>query len=153
MIVALLFAAIGVFAFFVTGIGYLTIAKAEDPKLFETQNLVGTYRIVSGEMNGKAVPEAELKGMLVSITQDSIEGTDKETKKFFSVGYILNQKTNPVQIQMVTKDPKAGTKSTGIIEMTGTSVRICYPIEGGEIPKEFKTKEKQHLFELKLVKQ
>lgn len=122
--------------------------KAEDkgPAALE-----GGYAIVSGEHGGKAIPEAEIKGSVVQITGNKIVGTDKDKKEFFSCTYTLDTSKTPWVINMKNNDPK-GESAPGLIKKDGDTVKIIYALPGGTAPKEFKTKEKQHLFVLKAVK-
>jgi uncharacterized protein (TIGR03067 family) len=111
--------------------------------------LEGTYTIVSGEKNGMPIPDGEIAGAVVRFSKDRVTGTDKDTKEFFAASYTLDTATKPIRIKMKTETPKAGTETTGIIELTDTGLRICYALPDGTEPTEFKTKNKQQMFVLK----
>jgi uncharacterized protein (TIGR03067 family) len=110
--------------------------------------LEGGYTIVSGEKDGKAIPEAEIKGAIVRFTGDKILGTDKDRKEFFSADYTLDTSTTPWKIEMTSTQPKQ-EKSSGLIKKEGDTVTIVYALPGSPAPKEFKTRAGQHLFVLK----
>jgi len=110
--------------------------------------LEGGYTIVSGEKDGKAIPEAELKGSVVRITADKIVGTDKDKKEFFAATYTLDTKKEPWVIRMKSTAPKEA-EAVGLVKKDGDAVMLIYSLPGAEAPKEFKTKARQHLFVLK----
>lgn len=110
--------------------------------------LDGEYTIVSGEKDGKPIPEEEIKGSVVRFAGDKITGTDKDRKEFFASTFTLNTDTKPMQIKMKTTTPQE-MEAIGLIKKDDVVVTIIYALPGGAEPKEFKTKEKQHLFVLK----
>ncbi len=118
------------------------------PEKQTAASLEGGYVIVSGEKDGKPIPEAEIAGSIVKFTGDSILGTDKDKKEFFSATYSLDTSKTPWVITMKGKEPKEMT-ATGLIKKEGDTVTLIYALPGGEAPKEFMTREKQHLFVLK----
>ncbi len=122
----------------------------EEGKL-DPAKLVGTWAYVSGERDGKKVPEENLKKGTVVITKDTI--TLKSDDATFVIKYTLDQKKTPCGIAMeITKGPQGeGSKAAGIIALKGDELKICYPPEGGDAPKDFTSKEgsKLHLFVLK----
>lgn len=147
-------------ALLVAGIGLTFLAAQAPPaqakKEKERENLpgdssklVGTYKITGGEKDGKAIPEEHLKGSIVVFNKDNVLGTDKDRKEFFAAKYNLDGTAKPMKITLVTTAPKDGGTAVGIIEISGDTVRLCYPLPGGETPTEFKTKDKQHMFVLK----
>ena len=119
---------------------------------FDTKKIEGTYSIVSGQRNGKPLPEAEIKGALVTFTADRITSTDKERKEMYAATYKIDESSSPPTIRMESIAPKKGEKAQGVIEIKGDTVRLSYNLPGGEAPKEFKAGEKQHFFVLKKVK-
>jgi uncharacterized protein (TIGR03067 family) len=122
--------------------------------------LEGTYTIESGERDGKAIPAERIKGALVAFTADTIIGTDKDKKEFFSSTYTLDDSAKPMKIMMKSKpmndakkDPQRDLTATpetpGLIEVNDDTVKIIYALPGGKGPTTFKTAEMQHLFILK----
>jgi uncharacterized protein (TIGR03067 family) len=111
--------------------------------------LDGTYTVVSGEHAGKAIPEAEIQGSVVTFTGDRIVGTDKDRKEFFAATYMVDTTAKPMKIVMTSTAPKAGEKAAGIIQVEGDTIKLAYNLPGGEAPTDFKTGAKQHMFVLK----
>ena len=118
------------------------------PEKQTAASLEGGYTLVSGEKDGKPIPEAEIKGSIVRFTGDTVLGTDKDKKEFFSATYTLDTSKTPWVITMKSKEPKEST-ATGLIKKDGDTITLIYALPGGEMPKEFMTREKQHLFVLK----
>jgi uncharacterized protein (TIGR03067 family) len=119
-------------------------------------NLEGTYTIVSGEKDGKALPNSDLEGSAIVITGTKILGSDKDKKEFFSSTYRVDTSKSPAVISMTSTVPgrtaTEGTtqvSSTGLIKWDKDTVTIVYALPGGKEPSEFKAGEKQHLFVLK----
>ena len=57
-----------------------------------------------------------------------------------------------MKIAMVNTSPNAQqTKAMGVIGIDGDMIKLCYNLPGGEVPTDFRTKEKQHCFVLKRV--
>lgn len=111
--------------------------------------LEGDYTIESGEKDGKAIPADHFKGSIVQITASAITGTDKDRKEFFACTYTLDGKTEPWTIRMKSTSPKTGEEAMGLVKRSGDTVTLIYALPGGDMPSNFKTKEKQHMFVLK----
>src|SRR5688572_8502647 len=101
--------------------------------------LEGIYTIVSGERDGKAIPEEEIKGSVVTFKGDRVIGTGKDQKEFFAATYRLDTSAKPWKIAMTSTAPTKGEKTSGVIETEGDMLRICYALPGGQTPTEFKT--------------
>ncbi|MGL4553483.1 MAG: TIGR03067 domain-containing protein [Gemmataceae bacterium] len=115
----------------------------------EKKTIGGRYELVGGEENGKPAPVERTAGSLVVIDKDTIVGTDKDRKEFFSSAYTLDPSATPWKITTVSKSPKEGQKAEGVVKVEGESVWICYALPGGKTPTGFKTEEKQHCFQMK----
>lgn len=132
--------------------------------------LDGTYVLVSGEREGKAIPKERLNDSTIKITDKTIVGTDKDKKEFYATTYTLDTSKTPWAISMTTtavkkdatdkeakkdaekgKDLKEGEQqsTTGIIKVDGDTVTLVYALPGGKTPTEFKAGEKQQLFVMK----
>ena len=111
--------------------------------------LDGTYTIVSGERDGAALPDAEVKGAKVTFKGDKVYGTDKDKKEFFAASFKIDSSKNPHKIMMVSTAPKSGEKASGVISMEGKTLKISYNLPGGEVPSDFKTDKRQQSFVLK----
>jgi uncharacterized protein (TIGR03067 family) len=126
----------------------LPVLLAADDKA-KPGKLDGTYTVVSGEHAGKAIPEDQIKGSVVTFTGDRIVGTDKDRKEFFAATFMVDTTATPMKIVMTSTAPKAGEKAAGIIQVDGDTIKFAYNLPGGEPPTDFKTGEKQHMFVLK----
>jgi uncharacterized protein (TIGR03067 family) len=145
-------------------------AKPADKPTDGKTTLDGTYVIVSGERDGKAIPKEHFDGSAIKITGTTIVGTDKDKKEFYATTYTLDTSKTPWQIGMTTtavkkdatdkdakkdaekgKDLKEGEKqsTTGIIKVDGDTVTLAYALPGGKPPTEFKTGDKQQMFVMK----
>jgi uncharacterized protein (TIGR03067 family) len=133
-----------------------SLAFAQDAvlaeKKFDLDKLQGTYKIVKGEKDGKPVPQDRFEGAIVSFGEKKVWGHDRDRKEFFGATFVIDTSRKPCTIEMVSTSPKKGEKASGIIEMDGDTVRICYALPGGKEPLLFKTSDKQHLFVLKRTK-
>jgi len=117
----------------------------------DARSLKGTYTIIKGEKDGKALPPDHYKGAIVTFSASKIYGTDKAKKEFFSTSYTIDTNSSPATIHMMSTAPKK-EKAEGVIESDGDTIRICYALPGGAPPKTFKTAVKQHCFTLKRIK-
>jgi uncharacterized protein (TIGR03067 family) len=121
------------------------------------ESLVGRYTITSGEKEGSKEPEERIKGTTVTFTKDTVIVADKDKKEIYSASYELDTKTTPCQITMTSKvEGSAGETARGLIQQDKDDdnvVRLIYALPTGEIPKEFKTKEKQLMFVMKKEKE
>jgi uncharacterized protein (TIGR03067 family) len=128
--------------------------KGKDEAKLDPAKLVGTWNYVSGERDGKKVPEDNLKKGTVEITKNtiSLKGADAT----YVMKYVLDSAKSPCQISIeITEGPQGvGVKTEGIIALKGNELQLCYPPMGGDAPKEFKSKEGSnlHLFVLKRKK-
>jgi uncharacterized protein (TIGR03067 family) len=135
---------------------------AADDKTKADVKLSGTYTIVSGEEEGKAVPNDRLEGSVVVFTETTIMGTDKAKKEFFSATYTLDTAKTPWVINMTSaapadnkkkdtddKKPAEKLSAAGLIKVDGETVTIIYALPGGKAPTEFKTGDKQQMFVMK----
>lgn len=137
--------------------------KADPPPVPEEKTgataLDGGYMIVSGERDGKAIPQEEIKGAVVRFARGQVVGTDKDRKEFFAATYTLDTSKKPWKIDMKSiapakpdvsgGAPKDGMTATGLVKKEGDTLTLIYALPGGEAPKEFKTKAKQQMFVLK----
>jgi len=128
-----------------------TKAAEEKSGKVDARRLKGTYTVVKGERDGKALPADHFKGSVVTFTESKIFGTDKAKKEFFSANYTVDTNSTPATIRMMSTAPRKD-KADGVIETDGDTIRICYALPGGETPRTFKTAVKQHCFTLKRVK-
>jgi uncharacterized protein (TIGR03067 family) len=121
------------------------------------ESLVGRYTISSGEKEGSKEPEERIKGTTVTFTKETVIVADKDKNEIYSASYKLDTKTTPCEITMTSKvEGSAGEIARGLIQQDKDDenvVRLIYALPTGEIPKEFKTKEKQLMFVMKKEKE
>lgn len=120
--------------------------------------LIGTYRILSGERNGKKIDADKLADVTVKIDEKIITTFDKDKKEFYAATYELDTQEKPWKILLTAtivpaagKGAKAdgnGSKAEGLIEISGETVKLIYSLPEGKAPTEFKTGDKQQMFVL-----
>ena len=130
-------------------------AKKGDPV---PENLLGTYKIVSGEHEGEVVPADRIEGTRVRITGDTIVTTGNDGKDIYVAKYNLSTASKPYKLAMTatgTPEGGEGAKADGLIEVDGDTVRIIYAPEGGTTPTEFKSAADsgQNLFVLERIEE
>jgi uncharacterized protein (TIGR03067 family) len=137
------------------------LAAADDKtnKPGETPKLEGTYTIVSGEENGKAVAKERIDGAMIVFTDKTVVGTDKSKTEFFSCTYTVDSTKSPWTITLTDatkgavpdkeKKPAERATSSGLIKQDGDTVTIIYSLAGGKAPTEFKTGDNQMMFVMK----
>jgi len=122
-----------------------TEAKGDAPKL------EGKYTLVSGKKNDKPIDEDAKKGTY-TFTADKVTIEGMGVK--FVMGYKVDAKTDPVNIDMeILEGPEGtkGSKAQGIVEMKGDTLKLAYMMEKDKRPKTFDGKE-GFSFELKKAK-
>ena len=134
---------------FLSVCAFSAAAIADDSRT-EPSKYQGSYQIVRGERDGKAIPDREIAGSTVEFKGNAIIGSDKDKKMFFACTFALDTKTTPQTISMTSTTPIAGEKSAGVIEISNDgTIKICYALPGGDVPTGFTTKQKQQCFVLK----
>lgn len=131
-----------------------TPVMAEDKKdeKFDASKLLGTWEYVSGMKNGEKADIANFKDQKVIFTKDklTLDGPMK-----FVMTYELDTTKSPavIKLTMVESPFGAGAKASGIIEVKGDELKLCYKPEG-DAPEKFESKadSMSHLFVLKRVK-
>lgn len=121
--------------------------------------LEGGYTIVSGERDGKAIPEAEFKELIVRFTRNEMLGTGKDRKNLYGAEYTLDTTKTPWKIAMKTTPPakpfpcgmelKEGMMATGLVKKENGILTLIYALPGGDTPTEFKTQSKQQMLVMK----
>ncbi len=158
---------LGAGLFATLGLSGLTQEKKEEKKetkkdtdKVELPKLEGKYKLVGGKINNMDVNK-EAKDYEYTFTTEKI--TIKGEKLKFVMGYKLDGKTTPINIDMEILEGPEGTKGIkvgGIIEVKGEVVKLAYNMEkekdkGNDAPwkrpKDFEGKE-GNAFELKKLK-
>ena len=130
------------------------------------KQLVGSYRIVSGEKSGEQILPERLAEVTVRITEKTITTYDGDRQQRFSATYRLDTAQRPWRIRMIpvpiTNTSTAGqntaranantSPSDGLIEVTEKGVKVVYALPGGGMPRSFKAAAHQQLFVLERLK-
>ncbi|AMV35935.1 hypothetical protein [Planctomyces sp. SH-PL62] len=135
-------------------------AHAQGDGPLKAEDLAGAYEIVSGEKFGIPEPSERIKGSTVRFTKDRVVVMDKESKEIYGAAYSLEATeaaagesesgATASKIKMTSKlADSEETVAYGLVDKDGDQVRLVYALPGGEVPREFKTKDKQLLFVLK----
>jgi uncharacterized protein (TIGR03067 family) len=128
------------------GLGLLASAglAAQD----EAPKIEGKYKLTAGKRDGKEIGDESKKGEY-TITGDKITIKGQDAK--FVMGYKIDPKTKPMNIDMEILEGVEGTKGAkaeGIVEMKGDVLKLAYSTEKGKRPKDFDGKE-GFMFEFK----
>jgi uncharacterized protein (TIGR03067 family) len=118
----------------------------------DSAGLIGMYHIVEGSRNGQKVDNDRMNEVMVRIAANAITTYTKDKKEVYAATYELDQSRKPWRITMtatITPVNGKGTKSEGLIEKNGDTVKLIYALPGGATPSEFKTGDKQQMFVLK----
>ena len=135
-------------------------ASAQDSKAKPTASgapvdLSGGYTSVSGDKYGEKEPAERVEGTTVIIAEDGIVVRDKDKKEIYAQTYKIDTATTPWTIVLKSKitpytEKGAGESiAKGLIQKDGDTVKLIYALPGGEMPVEFKTKDKQLMFVMK----
>ncbi len=116
-------------------------------------SLLGDYRIVAVEISGEKEPEERVFGTLVHVTEEQLMVEDRDHKSTPYIGsYEVDTKKKPNVITMTgLTSPTKDETIKGLIEREGDQLRLIYALPGGEMPADFKSKDKQVLIVMKLV--
>ncbi len=109
------------------------------------KKIQGTWKPVTAELGGKPFPQEVLKTIKLVLTDGKYTVTVGEQKDEGTVK--LDPAKNPRAMDIVgTKGPNQGKTIPAIYELTDTTLRICYNLDGKGRPKAFKTKAGTRLF-------
>lgn len=139
--------------------GATAFADDEKPKMKDSgapESLIGAYTIIAGEKFGEKEPKERIEGTTVRFAEDAIIVLDKDKKEVYAQTYKIDTKSKPWKITMKSKitpykgaDSKKETVAMGLIEKEGDTVKLIYALPDGDMPTEFKTKDKQLMFIMK----
>jgi uncharacterized protein (TIGR03067 family) len=132
----------------VLGIGSIAAGQENkaDPTKFE-----GTYRITNCEKNGLTIGTRGMEDLTVVFRGDTITITDKDGTTFLRCTFTLDTTSVPQKIAMTSVAPKSGERSSGVIDINGDDLRLCYSIHNGPMPNNFQTMKGQQSFNLKRI--
>ncbi len=130
------------------------LARADDPARADSKQILGRWRIVAGENDGRRETPERIKDTFVDVTPDQISVTDRDEKKTWVTSYKLDPSKSPKTITMtVMQGDWKGKTALGIYRIEGDTLRICYALPGQPAPAEFATRpgSKQLSFVMKRV--
>lgn len=122
----------------------ILVVSCESPKKDQVgkndlEELQGRWQLVSGAVDGKELPDEEVKN-----TQIITKGNTFEFPNASGVGtspkgsFVINPDADPKQVDSTaTNDPDVGKVSLGIYEVEGDNQKTCFSPPGGSRPAEF----------------
>lgn len=126
---------------------------AATDEALKADDLVGVYEIVSGEKFGVEESGERIKGSTVRFTKDRVVVVDEEEKEVSGATYKLEPGRDEEGASKIVLTSKLAAQedqvARGLIEKTGDEVQLIYALPGGDVPRGFKTKDKQLMFVLK----
>jgi len=114
----------------------IATAGAEDKSAKgDKDKLQGTWAMVSGERDGKPIPEEATKNTKVVFAGDkmTIHNKDRKTEGAFK----LNTDKKPKQIDV----DLGGKQGKGIYQLEGDTLKVAHGEAGAPRPKDFSSKE------------
>ena len=126
--------------FAMTGLLFASVVIAQDNATKkDLAKLQGTWALVSGERDGKKVPEEEAKNTVITIRGSDFVFPDVSQIGTSAKGTIkLDPTKNPKWIDSTSS--KGGAKSLGIYEFVGNGYRVCFAEPGKDRPQHFSAK-------------
>jgi uncharacterized protein (TIGR03067 family) len=99
----------------------------------------GTWSCVAATIDGKALPEATVKHLRLTLTKDRYR-TEKGTEVLFDSTYVLAASHSPPHIDIVgTEGDLKGKAAQGIYSLIDDTLKICYTMPGGPRPTTFES--------------
>jgi uncharacterized protein (TIGR03067 family) len=126
---------------------FLFSADPEKPKV------EGQHQIVAMERDGKQLGEANYNGASFRITGEKVVGQNKDNTEFLNADYTIDvSKTPHTVVLKLNSGSNKGKELLGLIERKDNTIRIILANPGADRPSDFKTKENQTMYTLKVEK-
>jgi len=121
---------------------FLTGAQdAQDSAKKEMALLEGEWSMVSGEINGEAMPE-ELRSEMKRVAKNGETTVTMSGRVFLKTKFMIDPTKKPKAIDYsFTEGPTKGKTQFGIYEIDGDTVKFCFSAPGKDRPTEFTAKE------------
>jgi len=101
--------------------------------------LAGNWDCTSAAVDGKALPEATVKKLRLTLTETQYR-TEKGDEVLFDSTYTVDPSTNPKQINMVgTEGELNGKQAPGIYSLEADVLTLCYTMPGRPRPMRFES--------------
>ncbi|MGI9175419.1 MAG: TIGR03067 domain-containing protein [Rhodothermales bacterium] len=114
----------------------------------DLQDVQGTWRFASLEVNGETIAEQHLEGSRLTVSGDAFTTVSPEA--VYRGKIALDATVLPRRIDLLFEEgPHAGESSLGIYELSGETWRICLGLAGETRPQDFRTEpESGHALEM-----
>jgi uncharacterized protein (TIGR03067 family) len=121
---------------------FLTAAdKAQDFINRDLVRMQGEWSMVSGEIDGTALPEDSVKGAR-RVTKDDETTVTIDGRVFMKAKFTLDPEKKPRAIDYrMLEGATKGKTQLGIYEFDGDTVKFCFAAPGKDRPTDFTTKE------------
>jgi uncharacterized protein (TIGR03067 family) len=119
----------------------IAAAGAQETVKKEMAQLEGEWSMVSGELNGVAIPEEFVKSGK-RVARDGETTITFGERVNFKAKFSIDPSRKPRTIDYtMTEGPTKGKIHLGIYELDGDMVKFCFAAPGGDRPTEFTAKE------------
>jgi uncharacterized protein (TIGR03067 family) len=104
----------------------------------DEEKMQGTWLVVSMVREGTSAADAEFKNVKVTIKDDVLAVKDGDKDEQVTIK--LDPTKTPKTIDMATKNKPMAEQISGIYELKGDDLKICFAKGGGARPTEFASK-------------
>jgi len=120
--------------------GVTQAQQTEQKKAGIGAELIGTYKLVSGNNGGKDIPKENLNGR-VRIAKDVMTTYDADNKEVYVVRYNIDREGEPARIAMTvtssSRPDAVGMKARGLVKVEGKTLTLIYDYKSEEFPSDF----------------
>jgi len=107
----------------------------------EREKLKGTWQVTSYDLDGKKLPDEQVKATKVMVDATGKLTVQREGKTTIEGATEIDPTKKPKTIAIkYTKGERAGQTVQGIYEINGDDYRVCFALPGKERPTEFASK-------------